>query len=592
MIRRLAILLAVLAAAPATAFETLAVLAAGEPPGGPDADLAELAHQLRAACRDRIGGVQDVPTMRARLLGQRSNATVTELDRAYGGALAVYQNGEFESAIRTLKAIVEDLESLPETDESYAQWVRAQLRLAHAALTIGREREADDAMFAVARTDPAVQPDAEQYSPTYRRRFDAVKAKVRALPARRLQVTAEGFGGVVYVNGRQVGAAPLSLWLPAGSYRIGGASGSLHVPSFRVDLEVEDRAVILDFALAEALRVSGGPGLALPGPRRSVGIVRAGAWLGVDRVVAVSRVAEGDALFLLGSIFDVRNGSLLREGSVRTVAGTVPAANLGALASFLLTGQSSRDVKDRTELARAVPIPAPVEPQPPARAATPAPAAAPAARRRQARRRDRRSGEGGRDLREGARGRGEGPRLRAAPAPACPRGRAQLRAARADDARPRVPSPGRPCRARRLDAPRRVRVGPPRRRLHRARDPAGPLGAPVVGGRGGDGRAGGRPRRRIGCGPVQQPARPLPRRVPERLRLGRRRARLRRDRRRARLEVAGSRRRPRARRALLRRRPDPSSGARADAAVRYVCGGRRRWTATRRPSPCAGPTAT
>lgn len=30
------------------------------------------------------------------------------------------------------------------------------------------------------------------------------------------------------------------------------------------------------------------------------------------------------------------------------VAGSVPAANLGALASFLLTGQSSRDVKDRT----------------------------------------------------------------------------------------------------------------------------------------------------------------------------------------------------------------------------------------------------
>ena len=120
--------------------------------------------------------------MRARLLGQRSNATVTELDRAYGGALAVYQNGEFESAIRTLRAIVDDLESLPETDESYAQWVRAQLRLAHAALSIGHEKEGDDAMHAVARTDPAVQPDAEQYSPTYRRRFEQVRARVRALP--------------------------------------------------------------------------------------------------------------------------------------------------------------------------------------------------------------------------------------------------------------------------------------------------------------------------------------------------------------------------------------------------------------------------
>src|SRR6266511_471086 len=277
MIRPLALTAALVAAAPAAAFETRAILAVGEPAAGPDADLAELAHQLRAACRDRIGGVQDVPTMRARLLGQRSNATVTELDRAYGGALAVYQNGEFESAIRTLKAIVEDLDSLPESDESYAQWVRAQLRLAHAALTIGHEKDADEAMSAVARTDPAVQPDADQYSPTYRRKFEAAKAKIRALPARKLQVSAEGFQGTVFVNGRPMGTTPLALWLPAGVYRIGGASGSLHVPSFGVDLQAEDRNVLLDFALAEALRLHGGPGLALGLPRRGEAIVRAGA---------------------------------------------------------------------------------------------------------------------------------------------------------------------------------------------------------------------------------------------------------------------------------------------------------------------------
>ena len=372
MIRALAVAAAVLVAAPAAAFESLAVLAAGDPPAGPDADLAELTHQLRAACRDRIGGVQDVPTMRARLLGQRSNATVTELDRAYGGALAVFQNGEFESALRTLKAIIEDLECLPESDDAYAQWVRAQLRLAHAAITVGRERDADEALAAVARTDFSIQPDPDQYSPTFRRRLEAVKAKVRALPSRRLQITAEGPGGIVYVNGRAMGSAPLTLWLPAGSYRIGGASGALHVPSFRVDLQAEDRAVVLDFALAEALRVGGGPGLALAAARRGDGIVRAGAWLGVDRVIAVSRVAENDAVFLLGSIYDVRNGALLREGSVRTVAGTVPAANLGALASFLLTGQSSRDVKDRTEVARGGPAAVAVAVAPGTAKATPA----------------------------------------------------------------------------------------------------------------------------------------------------------------------------------------------------------------------------
>ncbi len=356
MIRAGAATIALLLAAAAGAAERLGVVAIGDPPAGPDGDLAELAHQLRAACRDRVGGVDDVPTMRARLLGQGSNATASELDRAYGGALAVYQNGEFESAVRTLRAIIEDLEGLPETDEAYSQWIRAQLRLAHTALTISLEREADAAFFALARTDPSIQADPEQYSPSFRRRLDHVKAKVRALPSRRLVVAGEGPPGTVFVNGRRVGTTPLSMWLPAGKYRIGGAAGSLRVPSFWVDLESEDRSIVLDFALAESLRVNMGPGLALASARRGDGVVRAGAWLGVDRVIAVTRVLEGEAQFLLGSIYDVRRGALLREGSVRMVAGSVPSANLGALASFLLTGQSSRDVKDRTAAARAAPV--------------------------------------------------------------------------------------------------------------------------------------------------------------------------------------------------------------------------------------------
>ena len=121
MPRALVAFVTALVSAPALGAETLAVIAVADPPAGPDADLAELTHQLRAACRDRVGGVSDVPTMRARLLGHTSGATLAELDRAYGGALAVYQNGEFESAVRTLRAIVEDLESLPESEEGYAQ---------------------------------------------------------------------------------------------------------------------------------------------------------------------------------------------------------------------------------------------------------------------------------------------------------------------------------------------------------------------------------------------------------------------------------------------------------------------------------------
>ena len=345
-----------LVAAPATGAETLAVLAVADAPAGPETELAEMTHQLRAACRDRTGGVLDVPEMRARLLGQASNATLPELERAYAGALATYQNGEYEGSIRTLYAVVEDLEKLPESAEAYQQWVRALLRLAHAEGTIGHVGEARAAMEKVLSIEPRHQPDPEQYSPTYRREFDAARARVAARPRRSLSVGAIGRNGTAYVSGRASGQTPATVSLPPGRYRVGGAAGALRVPSFWVDLANEDRGVVLDFSLAAALRVNAGPGLALARAGRHAGVVRAGAWLGVDRVLATGIAVEGEVQYLAGSIYDVRRGAMMREGLVRMVAGSVPSANLGALAAFLLTGQPQRAVLPvATE-----PVPAPV----------------------------------------------------------------------------------------------------------------------------------------------------------------------------------------------------------------------------------------
>jgi hypothetical protein len=329
--------------------EALAVVAVGDPARGIDPGLAELTHQLRAACRDRVPNVLELSTMQARLLGQSDAATVSELDRAYGGALAVYQNGEFESALRTLRAIVEDIEALPEGREPYRQWIRAQLRLAHAASTIGRHDEADAAMTRLLRVEPSFRVDPDQYSPTYRRRLDEIRARVLALPQRRVTVVGAGKPGSVFVEGRPSGTTPMTLFLPAGRYRIGGAAGPLRVPSFVVDLTDEDRTVVLDFETADAVRMASGPGLVLPDARRREGLIRAGAWLDVDKLIVAARAVEGDAPFLVGAIYDVRRGSMLREGSVRTVAGAVPSVNIGALAAFLLTGAQQREVRARTQ---------------------------------------------------------------------------------------------------------------------------------------------------------------------------------------------------------------------------------------------------
>ncbi len=345
-------LLALVVAAPSGAAETLAVVSVADPPG-PGVELAEMTHQLRAACRDRAGGVLEAPEMRARLLGQLSGVTLAELDRAYGGALATYQNGEYESSIRTLYAIVDDLEKMPETAEAYSQWIRALLRLAHAEATIGHTKEARDAMERVLAVEPRYQPDPEQYSPAYRRDFDAARVRVAAKPRRKLSVAALGGPGAVFVNGRDVGAPPVALALPAGRYRVGGAASGSRVPSMIVELQEEDRSVVLDFALAESLRVNAGPGLALPRAARPTGVVRAGAWLAVDKVLATSLGVENDVPFLVGTLYDIRRGAVQREGRVRMTAGAVPSVNLGALAAFLLTGQPSREVLE----SRPAPLP-------------------------------------------------------------------------------------------------------------------------------------------------------------------------------------------------------------------------------------------
>ena len=358
-----ALLTAALLAAPPAGAERIAVLAVHEPPS-PDGELAELAHQLRAAATDRVAGVLTAPEMRDRLAGKSGGATVQELDRAFGGALAVYQNGEYESAARTLRAIVDDLEDLPESEAVWTQWVRAMARLAHVHQSMKQLDERDAVLVTLLKADSSVQLEPTLYSQTFRAHLDELRQKVRAMPKRRLTVSARGRAGTIYVAGRDVGPTPATVILPASLYRVAGAAGSLRIPSFTVDLGAEDKAVVLDFALAETFRPGAGPGMVLPAAERAGAIIRAGAWLGVERLVVASRASEAGAHFLVGAIYDVRRGALLREGSVRMASGGVPPANLGALASFLLLGQSSREVVDRTRepltqrapAARAVPV--------------------------------------------------------------------------------------------------------------------------------------------------------------------------------------------------------------------------------------------
>ncbi len=322
------------------ATESIGVVAVADPPG-PSADLAELTRQLRDILAERTAGVVEANLLRARMTGQTSAASLSELDRAYAGALVTFKSGDLEGSIESLEAIVADLERVPESAEAFEHWKRAMLRLARAQGGIGHTGEERATLMRLIRAAPNIKPDPQQYPRSFEERITEVRAEFRALPVHRLTVSANSDQQVtVYVDGRAVGSAPVTLSLIPGRYRVSGVHGTLRVPPIMVEMD-EAQAVVLDLQLAHALRPSVGPGLAVSSKDRARRLVTIGAWLGVDRLLAVSVVPERGVNFLDGAVYDTRHGMAVIRGSIRLAGTSAAPGALAALASFFITGEDA-----------------------------------------------------------------------------------------------------------------------------------------------------------------------------------------------------------------------------------------------------------
>ncbi|MFL5405298.1 MAG: PEGA domain-containing protein [Myxococcales bacterium] len=303
----------------------------------PTPELIDLAQQLRAVVAERLPGVLEAAAIKDRMAGQTSTASLAELDRAYAGALATYQSGDFEGAVRTLRAVIDDLEKLPDGPDAFDQWTRAMMRLARADQTLGRKDEASAVVDRLVRAAPSVKVDATQYPPSFAKYIEDAKARLKGMPKHKLTVTSSRKVAKVFLEGRDIGSTPVTVTVPAGQYRVSGKVGESRIPRTGVDLSNGDQTVAFDAALVDMMRPATG-GLSLPPGDRNKMLVQAGALLGLDKLLAVSLFVQDDVTYLAGASYDVRRGALERHGNIRLTNRQPPPGSMAKFADFLITG--------------------------------------------------------------------------------------------------------------------------------------------------------------------------------------------------------------------------------------------------------------
>jgi hypothetical protein len=339
-----------------------------EPAPGPTVKLVEMTTRLQSELASRTEGVLSPRELAERMSGTQPTASLSELDRAYAGAVEAGRTDP-ERGMGWLRDILTELEKQPDGAETFQQWTRANLRLARMRLEY--VRSADEASTAtteartilerVLRANPALTLDPDLYP----KRMIALASDIRKVlagsVAHTLTIASNESETEVFIDGRPLGKAPVTVSVPQGAYRVTGLSGVVRTMPTLVNL-AEPMRVELDVLLPAAYRPSQGPGLALAPNEEEAKVIAAASALGVDRLVTTALVDRQGAIFLVASVIQVKPlATPLRQGSVRIGANGVPQGGYAALAEFLLTGRSHSGLV--TPLPNP-PIPTPIPPAP------------------------------------------------------------------------------------------------------------------------------------------------------------------------------------------------------------------------------------
>ncbi|HZJ54412.1 MAG TPA: hypothetical protein VFD38_09775 [Myxococcaceae bacterium] len=299
---------------------------------GVDGCEAPLARSRVAQVRDQLaprlrGGLISEADTAARL-GGLPGRTLPELRRALDGAREAFYGGRTQRAVQELDRVQEEALRLLPSDE---RWVLLRDAMATRALvTMKSDPSATDrTLRRLVAVDAGFEPDPAEYPPSYRKAVDSVRAAVKGTGTNRLDVRVDPPGTAVFVAGRPVGKAPVSVQMPPGDYLVEAAFSRRGMGRVVTVPRPGDppNTVALSAGLEGAVAPGAGPCIAAKGARPEL-LSRTFELLGVERLLLLRAEQTSSGPYLVLTEWDPRTRS--ERGELRA---SIPSPSLQDLAA-------------------------------------------------------------------------------------------------------------------------------------------------------------------------------------------------------------------------------------------------------------------
>jgi hypothetical protein len=337
----------------------------------------EFVRAVRDALSRRVGRDVRSESETVGLLGSGPRTSIAGAKRLLSDAQSDIMSGEdlsrsemlkkFQHAQDAVTRALEILSSLPPAPERSKVLLDVwAFELQQLYPNVARTKELDRFLESIFRVAPSFTFDSSVYSPPQIEHYESVRQRVRERATSTLNLTSSPPGMTFYMDGYEVGTAPLSLKVPPGTYRVQAASAGHHgIPH---DVAVDGVVNLqVDESLERLVQNEFGPCLAASSTagERATQLGQLGTLLGVQLLVGVRVDQTSDGVsYLAVESFDTSAGQRRGGAAIKLQGGKLPSGSLNGLWDLIGFKDASNPKIAPSEVSYLAPLPAQRPPPP------------------------------------------------------------------------------------------------------------------------------------------------------------------------------------------------------------------------------------